>query len=130
MMSAAAHRRFRLGLIAALLYGTGAHWILVQGAAWAGMVAARSRRAGVAQALVTTFDGRHPCRACLIVRRGSDRDASPRAAAPVLGVDFALTTAVPFIVSAQRFLAAVSPAASALSRAFAPPVPPPKPLPA
>ena len=91
----------RLLLAAALLYGSGAHWLLVQGAAWAGMVAARSGRNTVAQAVATTFDGAHPCRVCLLVKRGAAPDATPRASRPAPSVDFAFAE-VPAVVPAAE----------------------------
>jgi hypothetical protein len=87
----------RLLLAAALLYGSGAQWLLVQGGAWAGMLAARAGRGPIARALSTTFDGAHPCRVCRLVKRGAAADATPRAVVSSRSVDFAFV-AVPLIV--------------------------------
>lgn len=111
----------RVLLAAALLYGSGAHWLLVQGAAWAGMVAARAGRNTVAEALTTTFDGRHPCRVCLLVKRGAEADSSPRLDRPALTVDFAFAAAPSALPSVEA--ARPSPDAS-LNFASAPRVPP------
>jgi len=111
----------RVLLAAALLYGSGAHWLLVQGAAWAGMVAARAGRNTVAEALITTFDGRHPCRVCLLVKRGADADSAPRSARPAPTVDFAFAAAPAVLPAAEA--ARPSPDAS-LNFASAPRVPP------
>jgi hypothetical protein len=115
----------RVLLAAALLYGSGAHWLLVQGAAWAGMVAARSGRSSVAQAVTTTFDGAHPCRVCLLVKRGGAFDAAPRASRPAPSVDFAFAGAPQVLPPAGA--ASPSPEAppSFASAPRVPPSPPP-----
>lgn len=72
----------RLGLIVALLLGTGAHWVLLQCAAWASMTWRQSSTLPLAAAIERTFDGRHPCGLCHVVERGtqsSERQA-PRGA--------------------------------------------------
>jgi hypothetical protein len=115
----------RVLLAAALLYGSGAHWLLVQGAAWAGMVAARSGRNSVAQALTTTFDGKHPCRVCLIVKRGSDADSSPRAASEAPSVDFAFVSPPSVVPSPMTAVASFETPASFFSIPRVPPSPPP-----
>ncbi|MFI5345258.1 MAG: hypothetical protein ACHQ51_02675 [Elusimicrobiota bacterium] len=113
----------RILLAAALLYGSGAHWLVVQGAAWAGMVAARSGRNTVSQALKTTFDGQHPCRVCLIVKHGAD--APPRAALPAPTVDFAFV-AVPSILPSVAAVVPLPSDVPSFSSAFrVPPSPPP-----
>jgi hypothetical protein len=115
----------RLLLAAALLYGSGAHWLLVQGAAWAGMVAARSSRNSVAEAVTTTFDGSHPCRVCLLVKRGASADATPRASRPAPAVDFAFA-ARPAVIAAVEASAPISDAPLKLASApRVPPSPPP-----
>lgn len=115
----------RVLLAAALLYGSGAHWLLVQGAAWTAMVAARAGRGTVAEAVTTTFDGRHPCRVCLAVKRGAGADSSPRLARPSPSVDFAFSSvpASPAAAAPARELPALPP--DFVSEPRVPPTPPP-----
>lgn len=110
----------RLLLAASLLYGSGAHWLLVQGAAWAGMLAARSSR-GAISAVSTTFDGAHPCRVCRLVKRGAAADAAPRAGASSPAVRFAFAAAPALVPAVEAASLGSSPAPSF---ACAPPVPP------
>lgn len=115
----------RLLLASALLYGSGAHWLVVQGGAWAAMVAARAGRESVAAALTTTFDGRHPCRVCLIVRHSADPDATPRALRSAPTADFAFAVPVrETAVAASVPFAPGSPAFYAPPPAAAPTPPP------
>ncbi|HEY8241761.1 MAG TPA: hypothetical protein VIH35_09955 [Kiritimatiellia bacterium] len=71
-------------LLVALL--TGSQWIALQGAAWTGMLVARSVRADIATAVRSTFDGQHPCRMCSAIKQArasesaekKDRTTQPR----------------------------------------------------
>jgi hypothetical protein len=75
-------RTLRLLMTAALLYGSGAQWAAAQTVAWAGMVASRAPRAGLAAALRSTFDGAHPCGVCLVVAKNARAGGAARAALP------------------------------------------------
>lgn len=119
----------RMLLAAALLYGSGAHWLLVQGAAWAGMLAARAGRHSVSEALTTTFDGLHPCRVCLLVKRGAGAGPAPAAVRPGPTVDFAFVSvpAAPAPAPVARQSSDAFP--DYASRPRVPPSPPPDILP-
>jgi hypothetical protein len=75
-------RLARILLVAALLNGAGAHWAAVQGAAWAGMLAARLPERGVTEAVATTFSGADPCGVCLVVDKAARPAAELSAAMP------------------------------------------------
>jgi hypothetical protein len=53
---------------------SGAHWLVLQTAAWTGMIVVRSQTAGVGEAVRTTFDGQHPCRLCVAVNEGQQQE--------------------------------------------------------
>lgn len=56
----------------------GCHWTLVQGFAWVSMFAGHVRTESVPVALTRTFDGKHPCLICKVVRDGkSAEEKSP-----------------------------------------------------
>lgn len=79
-------RSLRLTLVAALLSAAGAQWVLLQAFAWTKMSWERLGTQGVASAVASATDGRHPCRLCLAARAGAEdsqkrqpaRDASLR----------------------------------------------------
>ncbi len=48
----------------------GLHWAVLQSVAWTTMVVSRTQEGSFATALQTTFDGRHPCKLCNVVREG------------------------------------------------------------
>ena len=64
-------RRIKQWLVVSLLVMViGAHWAVLQSAAWAGMLVSYSRGATVQEAWSKTFDGQHPCQLCRIVQTG------------------------------------------------------------
>ena len=61
-----------LRMVAALLVclTLGLHWATLQAFAWTAMIVERSQTGSLTEAIQTTFDGRHPCKLCKIVRTG------------------------------------------------------------
>jgi hypothetical protein len=74
----------KLLLIACALHLSGAHWALLQAAAWTGMLMTRSQSEGVAEAVKTTFDGEHPCALCAAITAVQKEEKRNDAEAPVL----------------------------------------------
>jgi hypothetical protein len=120
----------RLFLVGALLLGAGAHWVLLQSAAWTGMALERLRTQDLRSAVAGALDGRHPCGLCLKVREGAGSQSRRQAGASEQKVDFlcgasAAPAAVPAPLWSQAPPAAVPPApVSPLE------LPPPRSLPA
>ena len=63
-------RLLQLAVACALILAVGAHWIVLQSVAWAGMVINYSQNAPLTVALQKTFDGAHPCKLCKVVEEG------------------------------------------------------------
>lgn len=61
-------------MIVALLAATGAHWAALQSVAWTTMLAENLQSASLSQALVKTFDGKHPCPLCKAVADGKEAE--------------------------------------------------------
>ena len=116
----------RLLLVASVLYGTGAHWAAVQGAAWAGMLAVRVRESSWAEAAASTFSGKKPCQVCRVVAKGSTGDQTRTMIRPVPNVDFAFTVAPQKNVALSASTLSVMPLQSSPHVSFRPIVPPPK----
>lgn len=57
-------------MVFALVIVIGGHWALLQSAAWVGMAVSFSRTDSMSVALQKTFDGKHPCPVCKIVKVG------------------------------------------------------------
>ncbi len=62
-------RSIRLCLISALLMGAGAHVVVMQFYAWTCMAVSNMRGSDLRGAIDRTFDGRHPCRLCLKLKK-------------------------------------------------------------
>jgi hypothetical protein len=60
----------KLIILSCALYLSGAHWVVLQGTAWTGMVISRSLTTSVAEAVSSTFDGQHPCPVCSAITEG------------------------------------------------------------
>jgi hypothetical protein len=57
-------------VVLALVMSIGGHWAVLQSVAWVGMAVNYSKDASLSQALEKTFDGKHLCKLCKIVRAG------------------------------------------------------------
>jgi hypothetical protein len=66
-----------LAILAALQI-LGGHWMVVQSVAWMGMLMEYSQSGTWEEAVSKTFDGKHPCKLCSAVQRGSTEEKSPR----------------------------------------------------
>jgi hypothetical protein len=61
----------------------GGHWAALQVVAWTQMMHSYSRSAGVVDALIKTFDGKHPCTLCGKVKEGRQKEKSASASVNV-----------------------------------------------
>ena len=57
-------------VVCAIILGMGAHWAILQSVAWTGMVISYSQHGSFKEALERTFDGKHPCCLCKVVKAG------------------------------------------------------------
>ena len=73
-------RRFGKWLVvAALIFSVGGHWAFLQTVAWVSMAVTYSQEDSVSEALVKTFDGKHPCKICCLVRDGKKSEKKSEA---------------------------------------------------
>lgn len=52
----------------------GLHWTVLQSVAWTSMVVERSQHGSLVSAVKATFDGKHPCEICLLVKAGKSAE--------------------------------------------------------
>jgi len=64
-------------VVAMLSLTLGLHWTLLQSVAWVGMIAGYSRQGSLQQAVARTFDGKHPCPLCKLIRAGKNSENKP-----------------------------------------------------
>ena len=68
-------RTARTLLIAALVLSIGLHWVVLQSAAWAGMIVAYSIQEGsLLTGMSQTFDNEHPCPLCRAIKDGKQSE--------------------------------------------------------
>lgn len=67
----------RVMLVLALSASLGLHWALLQTVAWTGMLISYSHAAGFAAGVSATFDGKHPCRLCLVLKKAREAENQP-----------------------------------------------------
>jgi hypothetical protein len=105
----------------------GLHWVVLQSAGWASMLAQRVQTSSWSEAIRTTFDGQHPCTVCKLVVAGHQAE---KQAPDKLAVDHFEIAAL----EGQGWLPAAPSVAPVTlrplpvppSRGFSPPVPPPR----
>jgi hypothetical protein len=61
-------------VVALLVLSLGTPWALLQSVAWFGMLVTYAQQASLAQAVSMTFDGKHPCRLCSLVKEGQAKE--------------------------------------------------------
>lgn len=60
--------------VAMLVLSLGLHWALLQTVAWTGMLITYARDGSLQEAVAKTFDGRHPCALCKVVKEGREEE--------------------------------------------------------
>lgn len=71
----------KLATVAVLACTIGLHWALLQSVAWVGMMVNYSQDAPLTEALLKTFDGKHPC--CLCKAIAAAKKAEKKAEFPI-----------------------------------------------
>ena len=68
----------KIAAVVLLSFSLGLHWAALQSVAWTTMLIQRAQSGTLAEAIETTFDGKHPCMLCLVVKdgRASEREQS------------------------------------------------------
>jgi len=65
----------------------GFHWAFLQSVAWVGMMVNYSCQGSIKDAVAKTFDGRHPCPLCKLVREGRKSEKKSEAPQVVKKID-------------------------------------------
>jgi hypothetical protein len=119
------HRIAKFLVLIAAVQILGGHWAVLQSVAWVKMFVEYAQEDSLRTALVKTFDGEHPCSICHTVSDGWKKEEKREATVLVEKIDAVLAPAVQLpraeVVAGSYALAGIS----AVSRADAPPTPPP-----
>lgn len=118
----------KVAVVGALVCAIGGHWAVLQSVAWVGMAVGYSQNATLKEALVKTFDGKHPCKICKVVQAGKSAEKKPESQKVETKLDF-------FLVSRQIIFLLTPHAPFQMAnislmpaRSESPPTPPPRPL--
>src|SRR5271170_6956412 len=116
----------RMALVVMLVTTVGAHWALLQSFAWTTMLAENLSCGSVSEAVVRTFDGKHPCPLCKAIAAGKKSEEKKDSAQQLQKFEFPLANANPVLAAPSPFEA--PPAANTLPKVHIqrPPVPPPR----
>jgi hypothetical protein len=120
--------RIAKSLVAILLIvSIGGHWAFLQSVAWVSMVIDYAQDAPISVAVAKTFDGKHPCNLCEIVRHGQDSEKKQDAIKIKTKPDVWLAAAAITLPDAD-LVREFFPALTQFSggRGESPPVPPPR----
>jgi hypothetical protein len=123
------YRLTRITIAAALACSIGLHWGFLQSAAWVGMVIHYSQDAPLKEALVKTFDGKHPCALCKEIAKGKTSEKKSESAPAGKRFEFSYSSAAFVFIAPSHCWKTGWPNDSLSSLARTPPVPPPRQLP-
>ena len=109
-----------------LIFVLGAHWAILQSVAWVTMVAGYSQAEPISEALVKTFDGKHPCPLCKFVAKGKNSERKQETQKLLTKFDFFLSSSLLVLFPPARDPLHVAHPRSADPRSQSPPTPPPR----
>lgn len=117
-------RSGKILLICALVISIGGHWAVLQSVAWLGMAVSYAKSGSVSEALVKTFDGKHPCKLCHLVKQGKQSESKREAQLDLKKFDAlgSFQTAFYFPTAPRPFYSSTE---TARLRTETPPTPPP-----
>ena len=118
-------------VLCALMMSLGLHWVVLQSAAWTGMVLQYAQQDGLGAALEKTFDGNHPCALCkkLAANTESEQKKSspqPSKPKPKLELELLAVEAPVHLFSSPSVPLHHTRTTAEASRSDEPPKPPPR----
>jgi hypothetical protein len=121
----------RLGkilMVAALICAIGGHWVVLQSVAWANMLAENAGTSSIGEAIVKTFDGKHPCCLCKQIAQSRQSEKKADWQSSLKKFEFPSQSTAFFIGAPVHFYLQADFCATAPLLAETPPVPPPRSL--
>lgn len=110
-----------------MLAATGSHWAILQSVAWTTMLADNLHNSTLREALIKTFDGKHPCCLCKQIAHGKQSEKKTDFSADLKKLEFCYDTAAfVFVAPTTSFWFTASTEDSARQLSHAPPTPPPR----
>jgi hypothetical protein len=116
----------RAAIVSALCLCLGMPWATLQSVAWATMLLKNSRQFSLTEAVSRTFDGEHPCELCKHIARAQHEPVKKAATASVIRADLFPPSPTASFTRDFTLLQYRDLSPLAVSRAEAPPSPPPR----
>ena len=116
----------KLLIALALVFSIGLHWTLLQVVAWTGMVISYSQEAPLAEAVVKTFDGNHPCSLCKEIAKAKHSEKKTEYRVEFGKLEFPRVSEEFVFCAPSSFQELRAPDDRADLLMHAPPVPPPR----
>jgi hypothetical protein len=116
----------KLLMAVALVSSIGLHWAFFQSVAWVGMVITYSQCGSLTQALVKTFDGKHPCSLCNQIAQAQKSQKKSDRHFEVKKLEFISAGQVIALAGPTHFQVQSVGDSSAPQLSETPPVPPPR----
>jgi hypothetical protein len=114
--------------VVTLTLAVGGHLAILQSVAWVTMVAGYAQTEPLKEALIKTFDGKHPCPICKLVSKEKKSEQKQETPKLLTKLDFLLASSRVSIYPPVPDTLQSAPLRAAETRAEAPPVPPPRSL--
>jgi len=111
-------------LVCALVISIGGHWAVLQSVAWMGMAVSYAKNGSVSEAISKTFDGKHPCKLCNLVKKGKQSESKQEAQLDLKKLDALGSSQTTFFFPAPS-RPFYSSSETARLRTESPPTPPP-----
>ena len=115
-------------VVALLVLSLGTPWALLQSVAWFGMLVSYAQQTGLVQAVSMTFDGKHPCPLCQLVKEGQakEQQQGKKSLKPDEQLQLGLPPVVSGLIHPPTPALVAEVAAVPHSRDDSPPTPPPR----
>jgi len=113
-------------VVLVLVIAIGAHWAVLQSAAWAGMLVNYSHGSTLNEAWTKTFDGKHPCHLCKVVREGKKSERKQEMLKVEVKFEFSFIAGAVWLFPPKPCRQFIAIDSSALARLEAPLTPPPR----
>jgi hypothetical protein len=114
--------------VATLTFALGGHLAILQSFAWVTMVAGYSQTGPLKEALIKTFDGKHPCAICKFVAKEKKSEQKQETSKLLTKLDFFLASAQVSVYPPDPEPLRSAPFRAADPRSEMPPTPPPRSL--
>ncbi len=115
-----------MAIVIALACSIGLHWAFFQSLAWVGMVVSYSQDATLKEALVKTFDGKHPCALCKEIAKGKQSEKKSEFPIQLKKLEFLAVKAQFIFAAPTKFWHPMATDDCVKSIFLTPPTPPPR----